>query len=551
MTRSAIHRTCLTLSVLAVCLFAWYGMSAGELQEDTTRPGEQGPAVETPAHDSPEPVGAESLTGQRTLSATAVTVFVMDSAGNALPGAIVQAIPASSRIAPQRSHGWSTSDTQGLAVLDLSEGRTAPTAILASLSGFAAGWIPNVEPGEHYTAVLQRANKATFRCRTGDGRSVSGVVITVGASQWRRQGVSSDSLDAVPAGAPEARLHTSVSDANGIAVIDGLVQRRYIVDLHHETSILVSRLPEGGGFQCTGDLEIDLVFQEPMVSAYAFTEEPVITWRKTPHSVRPPHPTFAFTGGVGRSIERSLRKSGSEAGLMVSYSLSAEPPPPLTVFGYFAGSGWATFAVPYSPASRTEVTLLTPPPTTTTTDGSLTVRLIRPDGSRSLVEDVHLSLTKLETPPPTSGGVSVRMPLRVGCRIAQPMRLPAGSYRLVPGHNVLGMKMDNPAFELAAGRDLEHVVTETTPMGMISIDARTEHGHEIDFFAASFRASATGETLHWNRVSAFGGTAFLPAGDYVLTVQCQGFDPIEQHVSVSTDPNAPPVRLALQRSEIR
>lgn len=551
MTRSAIPRTLVTLAALALCLVAWYGLRADGTRVDEPRPDESGPAVETPVHDSPEPAGAESLTGQRTLSASAVTVYVKDSAGNALPGAIVQTILASHRIAPQRSHGWSTSDTQGLVVLDMPEDRTAPTAILASLSGFSAGWIPDVEPGEHYTAVLQRANKATFRCRTRDGQNVSGVVITVGASQWRPQDVPNDSLDTVPAGALEDRLHRSVSDANGIAVIDGLMQRLYFVDLQHETSILVSRLPEGGAFQCTGDLEIDLVFQEPMVSAYAFTAEPVITWRKTPHSVRSPHPTFAFTSGVGASIRRALRNSDSEARLMISYSLSAEPPPPLTVFGYFAGSGWATFAVPYSPASRAEVTLLTPPPTTTTTDGILTVRMLRPDGGPSSVEDVHLSLLKLETPPPTPGGVSVRMPLRVGCRIAQPMRLPAGSYRLVPGHNVLGMEWDNPAFELAAGQHLEHVVTETTPMGMISIDARTQHGHELDFFAASFDASATGRVLHWNRVSAFGGKAFLPAGDYALKVHCQGFDPIEQHVSVSTDPNAPPVRLALRRSDLR
>ena len=546
MTRSAVARTCLMLSAIAVCLFAWHGMHAVE-----PRPGEVGPARPTLVLDSPEPTAAESLTGQRRLSASAVTVQVMDAAGNALPGAIVQALPASHRVAPHRSDCWSTSDTQGLAVLDLPADRTAQTAILASLSGFSAGWIQGIEPGEHYTAVLERANKATFRCRARDGRSVSGVVITVGASQWRPQDVPSDLLDAVPAGAPDARLHTSVSDANGIAVIDGLMQRLYFVDLRHETSILVSRLPEGGGFQCTGDVEIDLVFQEPMVSAYAFTAEPVITWRKTPHSVRSPHPTFAFTGGVGRSIERSLRKSGSQAGLMVSYSLSAEPPPPLTVFGYFPGSGWATFEVPYSPASRREVTLLTPPPTTATTEGNLTVRLLRPDGSQSLVKDVYLSLITLGTPPPTSGEVSLRLPLRVGCHLDQPMRLPAGSYRVVSDHNVLGMELDNAALELAAGQHLEHVVTETTPMGMISIDARTPEGHELDFFAASFRASDTGRALHWNRVSALGGTAFLPAGDYVLTVQCIGFDPIEQHVSVSTNPNAPPLRLALRRSDIR
>ncbi len=468
------------------------------------------------------------------LSESVVTVHAADTSGADVPGATVQVVPRQATVPIVDSAHRFRTDAEGIAVLDLTGRELRESAVLVSAAGFSSGWIAAIEPGGHYPIILQRSHTVTIRCHTSDGRPVPGVSIAASAYHGSLRAQQSSPFASIATGPPDTRRHTTTSGADGLAALDGLLPGLYYIALRHDTHILASRLPEAGGFRCTSDMEFALVFQEPLVAAYAFASEPTIFWRRTPPSVRAPHPTFAFTGGVAATMRERLRESRSSAEPMLSYSLGPIEPPPLLVFAYFPGAGWASFRVPYAKASQAQVATLHPPSGTADVEGTLLVRHQRSDGSPSHLAKAILSLLSLDVPF-ADGAETLRLPLRITCALGQRLRLPAGRYRLLHERNVLGSEPDDTQIDLAAGQYLEHIVTERVPMGALALDVLDPEGREVDFFSAAFTTRSTGRTLRWDRTAAFDGTVHLPADDYTLTLQCSGFEGHQQEVSVTPD----------------
>ncbi|MCK5941224.1 MAG: hypothetical protein KAI24_04570 [Planctomycetes bacterium] len=395
----------------------------------------------------------------------------------------------------------------------------------ATAPGFVHGWIDSLLPTVN-EFVLRAGVSLSVRCTLRDGNPLDGVRLACSLTQpERRDGL----VLGRPVGPPEASQHTAASDAEGRARIDGLLPGRYVLAVEHDWAMLRTRL-ENGYYVTVHDAseqELELVFEEPLVVAFALPGRPTIRWFVTPQARMPaPHPGAGQYGGLVRRLRREAEQLGlgdsfySFVVTRTALAIGKE----VQVVRHVPGIGWDVASVPFVEGSRARLRVLDPVAPVACAERVVRLQVARPDGSASPLPECRLELVAFAanaTPPVPLTGRSRTW--TVACD--RPLTLPCGRYRLRPARNVYGWQAaGDGTFEVAPGNGEQVVsIAAAHAMARVRLDALTPEGAGLSFFHVRAVRLADGEIFS-HTYSEGARHFFVPAGEYRLEVHLAGFE---------------------------
>jgi len=340
---------------------------------------------------------------------------------------------------------------------------------------------------------------------------------------------------------------------DGRCTVSGLQRASYILAVEHPWAMLRTRLKDGYYVDVGGEQELEIVFEEPLVVAFAISSRPTIKWFVTPQPrMRAPHPGAAQYGG----LVMRLRHQAEQLGLADSFYSYVVTKGELAigqsvqVVYHVPGLGWNVAAVPFVNASLSSLVVIDPAEPHPCSERGLVVRYLTPDGQLSSLSSCRLEL--LDLADSSSCPVELSPRLRVwDVQCGERIVVPCGNYRIRPPRVAHGFETEHPStLRVVPGVGDQSVeIREVHPMVRVRIDAMTQDGTVLGFYHLRIHRLDQPASYQHTYSTTY-PEVFVPLGVYQFEVHLPGFEVgVLEHTFLDASPEACHETLVLSRVE--
>lgn len=497
----------------------WCGWTAsGKLRAAASAPIFRQPAVE--AWTPIEPAATFRVTpGEH-------RVRVHDATGAPLAGAEIWLAPAQARVLDAaRSHRLAVTASDGS--LALPEAALLPgTELIARAPGHRTARLPEVDVGSTLLVNLRSALQCRVRCTLADGSAVAGVRVVMARSSMPAD--EAPGTFGFPPGAdPRAALYTATTDADGVAVVDGLAAGDFGLQVTHDVHVPAPASPTR---VVLPSAEVAIRFVEIVGCVLA-----------------PPADDSIVSSGIGidrgslrcdvgtmsavRRVQEGLQRQ--HQGSFCHALPAGDGGTGRTVRGkvLLRRGGWRTFSVELQPLRQLTTQPLPPDDSgsgPTAGRASLRVASAQPAGI-----DLGLVLRHAE------GGVVCHLPLL----LATTIEVPAGSYSIVSENPITGRHLPKHLITLPADQ-LTEIPIDLGDCHLVQLRVEAAAGEPLG--ACAIEVEHLGRRQH-AFVAADGANVrlMLPAGLVTVQAQASGFAARRVQCDVPGDLQGGPLTLRL------